>query len=919
MVGRVDEVLVLHRLLQFSGAGCGQVAVIAGDAGIGKTRLCGQLLAAARDQRFVALSGRCGDREQFLPYLPFVEAIGDHLADGDTAKLRATLGPMCRELPRLFPRLDARRATGGDLDAPESHQRLYEEVLGLLSALAGDSGLLLVVEDLQWSDRSTLQLFAYLARRLRTQRIMLVGTYRTDEVGPQHPLQVHVRGWARTGTLIRMAPLDPDQVGELARDIMGVELPEELSRLLHSRSGGNPFVAEELLKAARHRGGVEALADLGLPATLREATLARVHAMDGEQLRVLRLASVLGTSFDRMTLLEVAGADRAALQAGLRSCQDAQLLEVDADAPRRLRFRHATIREAVYDELEREHAAEIHARAAAALQRVDGPSAEVARHLVAARRPEEAVPWYRWAAEEASAKQAHRDAADFLRYALVHAREPLLTARIRCELGAARLQAGDERGAEGPLVEGIRALEAMGEHTLAASHRLALARVRCQLSRVDEAQADCEAALAALQGHEPSAGLADAYLRLAVGLMDAGRPVALLARHAMRIGERLGEHSIVLRARAIMAPEYLYRGAVQKGLEMLDVTGEEALRLGLDDLADRATFHAVIHHAQLDAVGARKRLHRLRAARGYADTTAIQAAAEAHHDAIVGSYAVALEHLERALVLFRTQRARSWRRWVEAQMAIVHARLGRLDEARRWQPQSGEPLVHRAVAAALVGLDLGEPDRGRAVVRLAHSPERVPVTLHAMVTDLAVAVLVALDEPVEARRVAAALPAAGPEVTDRHFRLMVDARVALTGEDLPRAAGLLREAAAELGRIGCEDYERDARLLLVDTLDRLGDRLEGRAQLMRVIEGARHRGSVLQEQRARARRLSGLTLREREVARLVADGLTDPDIARRLGISTRTAEAHVANIRTKLGALNRAQVAAWVASRTVLT
>jgi DNA-binding CsgD family transcriptional regulator len=216
----------------------------------------------------------------------------------------------------------------------------------------------------------------------------------------------------------------------------------------------------------------------------------------------------------------------------------------------------------------------------------------------------------------------------------------------------------------------------------------------------------------------------------------------------------------------------------------------------------------------------------------------------------------------------------------------------------------------------MVASDLDEPDRGTEIVEVSRNPEHTPATLHAMVCDLAVNVLIALGRPDEARAIALVMPGPRPDVTDAHFRLMVDARLALAEDDLPAAEDLLFRAIRELERIGCEEYERDARLLLTDVLDKRGSRRSASEQLMRVIDGARRRGSVLQQQRAGLRAgATDLTMREREVARLVAAGMTDRQVAEQLGLSTRTVESHLANIRGKLGALNRTQVAGWVSAR----
>jgi DNA-binding CsgD family transcriptional regulator/transcriptional regulator with XRE-family HTH domain/tetratricopeptide (TPR) repeat protein len=921
MVGRERELRCLGEELVQAGSGAGRMVLVTGEAGMGKSRLCRHLALAAAGQGYHVLWGSCEGNGLSRPYAPFVEAIGDHLERVNLAGLRRALGPMCQELPRLFPQLRAGPAAAG-VEDPDSQVRLHEEVSALLGAIADRHGVVLVLDDIHWADASTRRLLNHVSRQVRSQRTLLVCTLRAEEQALQPGLAVQVRAWSRVAHVIEMQPLDAGQVGELARELARegageLDLPDPLCDLLHSRSGGNPYAVRELLEVVRQQGDL-APAQLRLPETLREATLGRVRRMSDSHVEVLRAAAVLGETIDEPTLSCLVGGDDERTRWALRAWADALLLKEDAREPGRMRFRHALTRQAVYEDLPPGLARELHRRAAGVLEARNGPSVAVARHLIAAGSSRRAVIWCVRAAREAAEERAHGTAAELYEHALTLADEPVQRARIQCELGTARLLAGEDEDAEQPLIEGVDALQLLGLPVEAAKHRLTLARVRCGRTRTDEAHGDYGAARKTLDGLVPTAELANSYLRLASCLNDAGRPVAAVAEHAIEIGRQLGQRSIVLRAQTILAPEHLYRGRVREGLEMLDATVDEALGLRLDRIAEQATFYAVIHHAHLNPTAAARRLSLLRARSGVGWTSAMQSAAEAHHEAIVGNYAAALAHLERARDTFRSLRIASWSRWVDAHLAVVHARLGRIDDARRWRPHPSEPLVHSAITSALVGLDLDEPDRGADVVELARRLHVVPVMLHSMVGDLAVAVLAARRDVDGARAVAAAMPGSHPEVPDGQFRLMIEARVAHAEGDMPRAAELLRAGADAMAAVGCEEYGRDVRLLLSDTLDRLGDRPAAALELRRVIEGAWRRGSLLQLRRAgeRIRERQDLTLRERDVARLIARGMTDPAIARELGISTRTAESHGATIRRKLGGGSRAEIAAWVAART---
>src|SRR5579859_523720 len=243
LIGREHELGLLEDTLLTSSRGDARVALIAGEAGMGKTRLAEELVVRARKIGFDVLTGACSEAELSLPYLPFVEAIGNYIARTDVEALRARLGPSARELGRLFPRL-----AGGELpadagDPAHARLRLCEALTELLNVPAERRGLLLVLEDLHWADASTREVIDFLVRRLRTGRVMILGTYRSDEMHRKHPLVPTVQGWVRGGLveLVELAPLTPDGIGGMVRAIFDEQhVTPEFSNFLHSRCEGNP-------------------------------------------------------------------------------------------------------------------------------------------------------------------------------------------------------------------------------------------------------------------------------------------------------------------------------------------------------------------------------------------------------------------------------------------------------------------------------------------------------------------------------------------------------------------------------------------------------------------------------------------------------------------------------------------------------
>src|SRR5690348_9537283 len=177
---------------------------------MGKTRLVGELVNRAQRLRCAVMAGACSEAELSLPYLPFLEAIGNRLTDEDLAGLRRRLGTAADELAQLFPQLGRAPAPGGD--PMQAKLRLFEAILLLLRDAARDRALLLVLEDLQWADPATRELLDYMTRRMRSTNVMVLATYRMDEMHRKHPLVPTIQGWRRSGQaeFIELKPMSGD-------------------------------------------------------------------------------------------------------------------------------------------------------------------------------------------------------------------------------------------------------------------------------------------------------------------------------------------------------------------------------------------------------------------------------------------------------------------------------------------------------------------------------------------------------------------------------------------------------------------------------------------------------------------------------------------------------------------------------------
>ncbi len=366
--------------------------LVAGEAGVGKTRFIEACAAVAREAGFRVLAGACLElAEGALPYGAIVEALRPLPDELDPARLDALLGAGRPELVRVMPALGTVGANAGNPEG-SAQGRLFELLLGFLDRLAAERPLLCVLEDLQWADRSTLDLITYTVRTLRRGRIVLLASYRTDELSMRHPLRPALAGLERSGRIERidLVRFTREELAAQLASILGFEPEPPTAERIWARSAGNAFYAEELLASGAAQGR--------LPETLREILLARVADLSPSIRELLRAAAVGGARLTGPLLAAVSGASAPEVRAALREAVDRGLLlpREDGEADTYL-FRHALLQEALESDLLPGERAELHAAYARALEasadRAD-PSlaALIAHHWYAAHDPPHALP-----------------------------------------------------------------------------------------------------------------------------------------------------------------------------------------------------------------------------------------------------------------------------------------------------------------------------------------------------------------------------------------------------------------------------------------------------------------------------------------------------------------------------------------------
>jgi DNA-binding CsgD family transcriptional regulator len=360
----------MRELLGDAEAGLPVVLLVSGDAGVGKTRLLSELAAEAARRGFTILAGRCAELAETVPYLPLADALRS-AASGRLADALATR-PV---LTRLLPDREITRPPG---DLPGlAQQQLFGAVVGMLTELAEDKPVLLVLEDLHWADRSTRDLVTFLSRVLRQERIALALSYRTDDMHRSHPLRPVVGELLRlpSVTAIDVGPLDPAAMTvHLTRLAGGLQDAAAIDRVIQ-RAEGNAYFAEELL--ATSSAGNE------LPTGLADLLVARTVDLSPDAQQVLRAAAVTGRRIDDDLVMQAAGLPTADYEAAVRESVAHQLLV--SDGATGLAFRHALLREAIYNDLLPGERTRLHARLAELLSErlAEGSAAELAVHYLA--------------------------------------------------------------------------------------------------------------------------------------------------------------------------------------------------------------------------------------------------------------------------------------------------------------------------------------------------------------------------------------------------------------------------------------------------------------------------------------------------------------------------------------------------------
>lgn len=979
LVGRQAELEVIQAHIDAALGGEGQVLVASGEAGVGKSRLLAELARrfSAAAPNALVLTGNCFEGDRALAYAPLLDLLRGHISnDSDGLQLLLALDPAA--FASLLPELQARWPDVAPLDGADPQadkQRVFQALLGLFRRLAADRPLLIILEDLHWSDDTSMDFLVQLARAVSGLRALVAGSFRPEgeHAGLRRALIDIER--ARLGRELQVTALSIDEVDQLLREIFNQphSIRPDFLRAIYELTEGNPFFVEEVVRALIAAGDIyqarghwtrKDLAQIRIPRSVQDAVTRRAERLGQPATRVLESAAVIGQRFEFALLGRLTGLDDVELLAALRELIDARLIE--EESAERLRFRHALIREALYERLLARERRVLHEQVAEALRELhaDMPEpwlADLAYHYHAAQRWQEAFQYARAAGERAERLFAPHAAIEQFSRALeaigqLGSSPPAgLSLRRGCAyetlgsfpearqdfqnaLEIARA-AGDARLEWEALIDLGRSWEGLDyeraglwfERAIELARRMddrhtlghSLNRVGnwyLNIERVNEARAAHLEALEIFEELGDESGVA-ATLDYLGTVGDIGGDVAEMRRRyeqAYPMFERFGDlHrlSSTLASMAVLSGSFVFDATAVIGVAShaeARVWGERGLRLARDIGWRAGEAYALINIGGLDV------------AMGYIDD--------------------AIAHLEASIEIARDIEHGEWLTAGTTILGYLYhyiladdRAVACLEEAADFARRSGSLFFVHGTNGFLIDslASSGQLERAAAVLS-QFSPELPMQTVSQRLLWWARANW----------SLHAGQPEAALDIADRLLRTGLNVR---TSGDIPAVAqqrglalerlGRLQEALTELeaARLGAVALELPNRLwmLLVDLARvraRLGDGEAARAaaaEARGIIEQIATRipdDDLRQQYRQKSAAMlaragfesrpapSGdpLTRREREIARLVARGLSNRQIADELFISERTVETHVGNILAKLDLNSRTQIAAWV-------
>jgi len=978
LIGRTDQLSSLGRLIAKVRGGHQAIALIGGEAGIGKSRLVAEARNRAAALDWLILQGNCFENDTALPFAPWLDMLRTFCAEHSSDELLRYLGASASDLVKLLPELVTRLpelVPAPTLEPQQEKHRLFESLGQFFSGLAVQHPVLVVVEDLHWSDETSLECLLRLAHRVASQPIFFLGTYRADEVSAAltHFLVELDRG--RLATELVLSRLSLDEVDAMLRAIFEVNraIRMEFLKTIYAQTEGNPFFIEEILKSLIMAGVIffaggtwdrKPMAEIDIPRSVQEAVRRRVERVSRPARQTLTLAAVAGKVVSFSLLEELSGMSESELTEQIKELVAAQLLvEESAD---RFSFRHALTREAVYGTLLKRERQRFHRAIAEMLERTEGSSsggqlASLSYHFFEGALWTKALEYAQRAGEQAQSLYAPREAIEHLTRAFAAAGQrsmPVSPALYRSR-GRAYETLGDFEAARGDYEQALNAARTArdGEaewHILIELGSLWAGRDYLKTGEYFQRATDLALGLSDPKFHAHSLN------RLANWYVNVGRNLEGLQAHrlAFAIFEQEADRQAMADTLDLMGMATLqlgdqvasgqnYQRAIGLFRALSDKRGLASALIGSSHSAYWAETVSVPLRTRDETLRETAEALELTRQIGWAAGQAFSEWSAAVYLANFGDFGQALAHARESLRLATEIEHRQWIiaahrafGYIYVVMLLPDLAIQSLEVAMPLARELGSAWWVGNITTELALAYLLQNDAARAAAVLdstlnAEQPARNMVERRMLWAKGHV--MLARGTPEKAAHLADELIESAPGIDKLQYiphllKLKGDALLALDrleeAEQAFRGAEqgarerfeppLLWQIHRSLGRVfqrlkrvrRAETEFAAAREIIRTLAQTIPDPALCEAYTRTALESLPKEKSA-SPRRAESGKYGGLTEREREVARLVAQGKTNREIAGILVLSERTVENYVGNTLAKLGFDSRSQIAVW--------